>query len=498
MKNNSIVSPLLWFGLRVYVDYCGKRSSRALRLEGVYAFVYRINGIRYRILDGLLPNRRRAIAQRNHAIFKLTQPVYDRASNNSPNKLVSLPTAWQFENDLVNLRVGLFIPSFLRGQGGAEKVAGQLANVLSQVGLKVDLFCRESNGSMPTYSVGKEIQIRNFDEQDDEAVKQFRGEHYDVLIFFGMSHFYRRIPEIAKVLDTPYIIQECTNPVYMMEILHKLTDAHSIEDAYWLRQAVFAHASGIRLTSQRFWSSIKGNSQPFTYAFYNAFTLPENWSYEINRQPAKKLICVGAFKNENKNGMAALSAFCHFSKHREDWSLAIYGDNNYTETIAQELKIHINATVSNEGIIQNTYAIYGDAHALIIPSYKEGLPNVIVEAFSFGVPCIGYSDCEAVAHLIIHGENGLLVDRNDSKGLEYALEEIANSEYRKKLSEGAKRFAIEHFDFDVWRKNWLQLIYNAANGLSNQGQKQKPEAFDQNTERALLWSQLLETFRAIA
>ena len=95
----------------------------------------------------------------------------------------------------------------------------------------------------------------------------------------------------------------------------------------------------------------------------------------------------------------------------------------------------------DRGAVHDIAAIYSQAHALVIPSFVEGLPNVVVEAFSFGVPCIGFSDCEGVAHLVRHQETGLLVDRNDPQGLQNAMQEIADPQVQSSLSAAAFEFA---------------------------------------------------------
>ena len=491
---------LLRLTLLLIVDFCGPKRLRANRRDRLFELIRRLRGLRYRVLDKLLSSRRGALAQRDRAISTLRSSSVDGSDRFKAGTAESGAHSVDrhLALDLADLRVGVFIPSFLRGQGGAEKVAGQLANVISQAGCKIDLLCREADARAPAYSVEDDVRIRSLNELDDSQIERLRHERYDVIVCFGMAHFYRRIPYIAQILETPFIIQECTNPNHMTRLLHKLADSRSKNDAYWLRQAVFAHAAAVRFTNRHYQTTVVDQVKPFTYAFYNAFSLPDGWKYESNERPARKIICVGALKNKNKNGIAALIAFCNFAKRHGDWSLVFHGENNYGDDVARILRSNAHASVVDLGVIRGVQTIYSDAHALIIPSFEEGLPNVVVEAFSFGVPCIGFSDCEAVAHLIRHGETGLLVDRSDPNGLERALVEIANSDVRQRLSEGARAFAREHFDIDLWRQNWLHLLVNAVNGLNNEGRKQDPPAFVEDDEAALHWSRLLESFRAVA
>jgi glycosyltransferase involved in cell wall biosynthesis len=131
---------------------------------------------------------------------------------------------------------------------------------------------------------------------------------------------------------------------------------------------------------------------------------------------------------------------------------------------------------------------------MVIPSYTEGLPSVVVEAFSYGVPCIGFSDCDGVRHIIQHGQTGLLADREDPGSLADALRKIADPDFRQTLSDNAKQFAKDNLSYAQWRANWLQMIDNAANRRNNRAQSQLPVAHDSAHPRSQHWRDLLRTF----
>ena len=484
--------------LLALVDLFSPRHLRARRREQVYVLIHRLIGLRFRLLDWVLPDRRRAIVQRARAIAVLEATKARSAISGEATPAIGVSQTTDGDASVTGLKIAVFIPSFLRGQGGAEKVAGQVANVLSEAGATVHLFCREQDAATPAYSVEKNIRICLLDERDDERIQQYRQERYDLLVCFGMAHFYRRIPHIANLLDAPFVIQECTNPVSMTRLLHRLSDAHSERDAYWLRQAVLTQAAAVRFTMQNYARSVEAGIQPFSYAFFNAFRRPTICNPAMPDEPERKFVCVGAMKNINKNGIAAVKAFVEFAERHDSWRLSLYGANNFREEAERVLSAHGAKRVHDEGITSDLSEIYAKAYALIIPSFEEGLPNVVVEAFSFGVPCIGFKDCEGVAQLVQHGETGLLVDRGDPQGLLNALEQIIDSDVREKLSDGARKFAEQHFDFVVWRRCWLQLVHNAANGLNNCRTHQQPDGLPEDLEVGENWARLLDSYRVVA
>lgn len=474
------------------IDWCGARSTAARRRTRVFETVLQLRRLWFLWADRLLPVRRRALRVRTETATALREVVAERSESSSA------PGAWSpgTVGSVHGLRVALFIPSFLRGQGGAEKVAGQLADVLVAAGAEVDVVCRDGGGRSRPYALDERVLIQQVDEHDDAGLAALGERRYTVLVCFGMAHFYRRIPHVANLLGAPFVIQECSNPDFITRQLLAYTDARSWFEAVALRQAVLAHAAAVRLTSPRYEESVARSLRPAVFAFYNAFRLPA--SAVSLEEPAHKIICVGAFKNSNKNGIAALDGFLRFAQDHPDWEFVSYGENAFEAEFANRLRRFPGAQVRDAGVVRDVASIYGDAYALIIPSFEEGLPNVVVEALSFGVPCIGFRDCTAVAQLIEHGDNGLLVERADPSGLSAALSAMAEPATRRALSAGARAFAARHFDVDVWTRNWLWTIRCAAAGMDRDGIPRLPPAQDPGSATAGQWRALLNSYRAIA
>ena len=68
--------------------------------------------------------------------------------------------------------------------------------------------------------------------------------------------------------------------------------------------------------------------------------------------------------------------------------------------------------------------VYANAAALILPSSHEGMPLVVLEAFSWGLPAVAY-DIPGVRDVVTDGRNGILVRRGDGvDGLERALDRL--------------------------------------------------------------------------
>jgi glycogen(starch) synthase len=81
------------------------------------------------------------------------------------------------------------------------------------------------------------------------------------------------------------------------------------------------------------------------------------------------------------------------------------------------------------------------ATCLVLPSRREGLPRVVVEALCRGRPVVG-ANTGGTAELVRHGENGLLVDPEDTAALADALVRILSDRpFAERLADTARASA---------------------------------------------------------
>ena len=227
---NRLLSLCGYFFLQIITAFSGGHV-RERRKENFYFLISELAGFKYRLIDWVTPFRRRQLSRRKRTIEHLAH-LYETVSEDrvcgGTSQLLS------GEQDFSKIKVAIFIPSFLRGQGGAEKVAGQVATILTEAGAKIEIFCRNALAdSPPHYDVPNNVCLNTLDERDDAVIALHRSRDFDLLIGFGMAHFFRRIAHISELLGCPFVIQEGTHPLAMEKNLRRLTDSHTQEDAYW-------------------------------------------------------------------------------------------------------------------------------------------------------------------------------------------------------------------------------------------------------------------------
>lgn len=94
---------------------------------------------------------------------------------------------------------------------------------------------------------------------------------------------------------------------------------------------------------------------------------------------------------------------------------------------------------------------------LAFPSYREGFPNVPLEAAASGIPVIGYQATGTI-DAILAGKSGCLVPVGDSFGLaEELLRFLQHEELRCSAGLAGRKWVEETFDSKAVWQNWIQF-----------------------------------------
>lgn len=109
--------------------------------------------------------------------------------------------------------------------------------------------------------------------------------------------------------------------------------------------------------------------------------------------------------------------------------------------------------------------LYQAIDFLILSSLTEGLPNVVLEAFSYSKPVIA-TKVGGVPEIVEHQKNGLLINKENPSELARAIEVIAKQELmRKKFGlEGYQKVRNE-FTFDTQTKKLITIYDTVLNRL---------------------------------
>ena len=116
------------------------------------------------------------------------------------------------------------------------------------------------------------------------------------------------------------------------------------------------------------------------------------------------------------------------------------------ETLAE---INQNKDIISVGFQQDVRPFFAISDALAFPSYREGFPNVVMQAGAMGLPSI-VSDINGCNEIIVEGENGLIIPpKNVEKLKEKMLTLAKDKNLYIKLKENSRRMIESRYEQSV-------------------------------------------------
>ena len=143
--------------------------------------------------------------------------------------------------------------------------------------------------------------------------------------------------------------------------------------------------------------------------------------------------------------------------------------------IAESLGIR--QDVEFTGFVANVGEYFENSDIFVLPSRAEGMSNALLEAMSYGIPCIatcvgangellgagGQNDLIPTEGFKI-GKNGLLVNPEDIIGLaEAILYFIRNPSVREEMGKKARAFVLENYSIDLIATEYVALYESMLN-----------------------------------
>ena len=114
-------------------------------------------------------------------------------------------------------------------------------------------------------------------------------------------------------------------------------------------------------------------------------------------------------------------------------------------------KIHKNENIISVGFQKDVRPYFAISHCLVFPSYREGFPNVVLQAGAMELPSI-VSNINGCNEIIEEGINGIVIPPKNIESLYVAMKTMINNEInRKLLAANARNLIISRYEQQfVW------------------------------------------------
>lgn len=168
----------------------------------------------------------------------------------------------------------------------------------------------------------------------------------------------------------------------------------------------------------------------------------------------KIVLCLGS-RTINKNHVAAVraAALLDFPVH-----VVIAGRDADGSAELDRAIEETDVMVHCLGHRADTTNLLRDSDVMVLPSRREGLPMVIVEAMLAGTPIIA-SAVGGIPEVLVHQQSGLLFSPDDTKGLSEQMREVLqNPERARQFAASARQFAGANLTVEAMGKAYLRLL----------------------------------------
>ncbi len=190
-----------------------------------------------------------------------------------------------------------------------------------------------------------------------------------------------------------------------------------------------------------------------------------------------KLVMAAARLSREKGIDVLLKAWAEVAALHPDLKLIIAGQGSLASSLkklGQDLRL--GDSVEFLGLIPDLNEHWRNADLFVLPSRTEGLSNALLEAMSYGLPCIATNvggnfeligegeQKNIVPGKFIIGRSGLLVNPDDVEGLSSAiLYFLGNGPERREMGNRARLYIQENYSIDLIADKYVKLYQRIVN-----------------------------------
>ena len=147
-----------------------------------------------------------------------------------------------------------------------------------------------------------------------------------------------------------------------------------------------------------------------------------------------------------------IRAFSKLSKDNKQIKLLLVGSfEDELDPVHEKTKERINNNnqIISVGFQDDVRAYLAISNALVFPSYREGFPNVVMQAGAMGLPSI-VSNINGCNEIIKEDINGVVIPVKSSEAIYTAMRKlIENKEYCRQLQDNARAIIVNNYEQKV-------------------------------------------------
>ncbi len=173
-------------------------------------------------------------------------------------------------------------------------------------------------------------------------------------------------------------------------------------------------------------------------------------SYADTNHPKSKIIIYAGALNARKGYVDLINAFSIIAYKYPEWQLHLAGNGELKKAESLIHKLNLGHQIILKGWIwgEDKKDFFKTASIFCLPSYAEGFPMAVLDAWAFGVPVVT-TPVGGLPDILIDRKNALIFAPADTKSLSGILDELmANEELQKKLGKASLELSQGPFNLN--------------------------------------------------
>ena len=184
--------------------------------------------------------------------------------------------------------------------------------------------------------------------------------------------------------------------------------------------------------------------------------------FKITRKFNKRSKIVGYIGrlSEEKGILNFIQSIPGLLKEMKDLEFLIVGEGPLKDEIELYLgenKLHEKVRLVGWISKENLPSYYNKLNMIVIPSYTEGLPNVMLEAIVCGTPVVANS-VGVISDIIKDGETGFIIEDNNPECIKKTIIRALQDPNLEIIIENARKYVIKEFTYEAAVNRYKEII----------------------------------------
>lgn len=179
---------------------------------------------------------------------------------------------------------------------------------------------------------------------------------------------------------------------------------------------------------------------------------------EVSTCMEKRVIAVGRLDFQKKFDRL-VDIWALVNKECPEWRLDIFGQGPDKENLQKQIhSLGLENVITINPPTKQIGREYRQSSVFAMTSTYEGLPMTLLEAISYGLPCIAYSFPCGPRDIIEDGKNGYVIEEGNKETFAHRLVELMkNDELRQEMGSNAKE-SSRKYSVENIMEQWLALF----------------------------------------